>query len=420
VGAGGRRLPALRLRASASGLVALPWRQPLESWSPAEAPLLDVPLGESRHVVRVVRVADRAWALKALPQWAAEREHAALLAMERRGVPAVRAAGLVTRDGDAVLVTEYLDDSVLWRSLLPRSPDGADQRARLQEAVAVFLVDLHRRGVFWGDCSPSNLLLRRDGPLLQPYLVDAETAQVRPSLTDGQRREDLEILQVNLGGGILDVAAELQRTQDPEQLLEEVRGIGSRYDALWRALHAQPTLPFGRRQDAVVEVGRLNDLGYAVDEVRLTSVGAGRDEVRLQTVVAQRRHHADELRRLTGLEVGEGQALVLLGELRSHARTSGLPEVEAARSWVERVLRPAVDRLRLALPGPRDVVQDYCDLLEVRWLLSERAGHDVGDEAAVGVLADGGVPVGSAAELGTVRTRPARVVRSAPAQRRPE
>jgi hypothetical protein len=50
-------------------------------------------------------------------------------------------------------------------------------------------------------------------------------------------------------------------------------------------------------------------------------------------------------------------------------------------------------------------VQDYCDLLEVRWLLSERAGRDVGDEAAVQVLAAGNVPAGAAAELGTARTR---------------
>ena len=47
-------------------------------------------------LVRVVHAGDRLWALKELPRWAAEREHAALVAMERRSVPAVRPAGLVT------------------------------------------------------------------------------------------------------------------------------------------------------------------------------------------------------------------------------------------------------------------------------------------------------------------------------------
>jgi hypothetical protein len=65
--------------------------------------VVDVPLGPSRHVVRVVREGDRLWALKELPSWAAEREHAALVEMERRGVPAVRPVGLVSPDpeGDA-------------------------------------------------------------------------------------------------------------------------------------------------------------------------------------------------------------------------------------------------------------------------------------------------------------------------------
>lgn len=407
VRADGRRPPCLRLRAAASQLVGLPWRQPLESWSPADAPVVQVALGASRHVVRVVQVGDRLWTLKELPRWAAEREHAALVAMERLGIPAVRPAGLVTHlpDGDAVLITEYLHDSILWRSLLTDLPDSGDaHRARLCEAVAVFLVDLHRRGVFWGDCSLSNLLLRRDGQVLQPFLVDAETAEVRPSLTDGQRRQDLEILQDNLAGGLLDLAAEQERAVDLELLLTEVRSIAVRYIARWQALHAEASFPFVRREDTVAEVSRLNDLGYAVDEVRLTSLGAGQDEVRLRTVVAQRRHHAAELQRLTGLQVGEGQAAVLLDDLRSHSRrTPTLSEPEVVRSWLELVLHPAVERLRAALPGPRDVAQDYCDLLEIRWLLSERAGRDVGDDAAVHALSVGRLPAGSAAELAPIR-----------------
>jgi hypothetical protein len=54
--------------------------------------VVDVPLGARRHVVRVVQVGERCGAQE-LPRWAAEREHAALTAMERRNVPAVRPAG---------------------------------------------------------------------------------------------------------------------------------------------------------------------------------------------------------------------------------------------------------------------------------------------------------------------------------------
>ena len=405
--------PSLRLRAEAAQLVTLPWRQPLESWSPADAPVLELPLPARRHVVRVVEVGGRRWALTQLPRRAAEREHEALVAVERRRVPAVRPAGLVTRgrDGDAVLVTEHLTDAVSWRSLLQRELllDGTAPSARVSRAVAVFLVELHRRGVLRGECPLSALVLRRDGQGLQPVVVDAETAEVHPSLTEGQRRHDLEVLQRSLAGGLLDVAAELRRPVDREQLGQATQRIAVQYAELWDAVHAQPTIPFARRADAVAEVSRLNDLGYAVEEVRLTSHAAGRGEVHLHTLVGHRRHRAAELQRRTGLLVGEGQAGVLLDDLRSHGRVlSGASEAEVTRSWLEHAVHPAVERLRAALPGARDVVQDYCDLLEVRWLLSERAGWDVGDDAAVRALAQGAAPPGSAAALaGTAPAGPA-------------
>lgn len=402
-----RTPPGLRLSAAASSLVGLPWERPLAAWSAADAALVEVPMGVRQHVVRVVQVGGRLWTLKELPRRSAEREHAALVAMHRRGVPAVRPAGLVTRRSDdgGVLVTAYLQHSVLWRTLLSSLPDGGAQHWPLvSEAVAVFLVDLHRSGVFWGDCSLSNLLFLRDGPVLQPVLVDAETADLRPSLTDGQRRHDLEILQENLAGGLLDLAAEQHRPVDPDLVAAQVRTLVDRYTDLWLELHTAPTLPFARREEAVAQISRLNELGYDVDEVRLTSSATDHDEVRLHAVVTDRRHHAAALEQATGLQVGEGQARVLLADLRRHTQAQpSMPAQEAARSWVELVLQPSVGRLSDALPGPRDVVQDYCDLLEVRWLLSERAGRDVGDEAALQVLEAGSVPGGAAAQLGTAR-----------------
>ena len=47
-------------------------------------------------------------------------------------------------------------------------------------------------------------------------------------------------------------------------------------------------------------------------------------------------------------------------------------------------------------------MQAYCDLLEVRWLMSEQAGHDVGDADALDVMARRHAPGGSAAEVSFV------------------
>ena len=53
----------------------------------------------------------------------------------------------------------------------------ADLRRRLIDALAVLLVRLHLAGFFWGDCSLSNTLFRRDAGLLQAYIIDVETSE---------------------------------------------------------------------------------------------------------------------------------------------------------------------------------------------------------------------------------------------------
>jgi hypothetical protein len=65
-------------------------------------------------------------------------------------------------------------------------------------------------------------------------------------------------------------------------------------------------------------VRRLNELGFAIDELALEPATADRSTLRLKVAVANRRFHAQELRRLTGLEVGEGQATILLNDLRAY------------------------------------------------------------------------------------------------------
>ena len=53
--------------------------------------------------------------------------------------------------------------------------------------MASLLVDLHLAGVYWGDCSLANTLFRRSGDKIQAYLVDAETSEIHPRLSNGQR-----------------------------------------------------------------------------------------------------------------------------------------------------------------------------------------------------------------------------------------
>jgi hypothetical protein len=399
----------VRLRVTSPEFLALPWSVPLSRWDATTVPIRDVPVGPSRHLVRFVEVDGRMWALKELPLRTARREYENLREMEERSLPAVRPAGIVVQPfaDTAILATRYLDASWQYRRLLMRLPSPMRKhRERLFDAMAALLVDLHRTGVYWGDCSLANTLFKRDGQRLQAWLVDAETSSVHPSLSDGQRAMDLDILVENVAGGLLDLAARME--EPPEvtaQLFAEVEGVRQRYCELWDVLHDEPTVHLGDRHEIEARLRRLNDLGFAVEEVRLVGDSPDSETLRLQFLVAERGFHAEELRKRTGMTVGEGQATILLNDLRAfHAHVQQqqqepIPEEEAVRRWLDEVFRPGMAAAHAAVGRAGDPIQAYCDLLEVRWLLSERAGADVGDGPALAALAARTVPSESAAEL---------------------
>ncbi len=427
---------SIRLRSATASMLALPWLRPLQAWPDEGVVFRDLPVGASRHVVRFVDVDGVLYALKEMPVPVARREFEILRELERREFPAVRALGLVERGDDepAVLVTDYLAGSFQFRRLFERLPPGARKhRDRLLDAMAWLIVDLHRNGAFWGDCSLANTLFRRDGQTLQAFLVDAETSEIHPSLSDGQRAYDLEILVENVAGDLADIGAQIGR---PSELIDEdfeaAERVAQRYRTLWDELHREETIGPADRYRVEARVRRLNDLGFAVDELSFEpspSSGrpgavdgdaaqcapdatgdevdghAGGDRLRLRVVVAGRRFHAAELRRLTGMDVGEGQATILLNDLHEYCgllerrEHEPVSEQMAAERWLTDIVRPALARLASLTLPVTDLVQAYCDLLEVRWLLSEEAGHDVGDDAAIDALRRRRAPAESAAGM---------------------
>jgi hypothetical protein len=374
-----------------------------------DVPLRDIAVGPSRHLVKFVDVDDQLWAVKDMPARIAAKEYDVLRQLEDMELPAVRPAGLVLQPefDTALLVTRYLDGSWQYRRLFMRlPPDESKHRARLLDAMASLLVELHRHGVFWGDCSLANTLFSRDGQLLQAHLVDAETSEVHPTLSRGQRQYDLEIVVENVAMGMVDLAERLEWPESlQDSLISEAEQVQVRYDELWRILHAEPVLGFSERHRIEGTIRRLNDLGFAVDELSLQQDGNDPNRLRVRVAVGDRRYHAQRLQDLTGLDVGEGQASILLGDLQAYQAQLCLEaghdvdEWSAARLWVIEVVTPYEHLAHEALGHKGTAIQAYCDLLEVRWLLSEKAGHDVGTAKALAALARGGVPADSAAMM---------------------
>ena len=415
---------SIRLRSATASMLSLPWLRPLAEWPAEGITFRELPVGASRHVVRFVELDGTLYALKEMPVLVARREYENLRELERRDFPAVRALGLVERDDQesAILVTDYLVGSFQFRRLFRRlPPEARKHRDRLLDAMASLMVELHRNGTFWGDCSLANTLFRRDGQALQAFLVDAETSEIHPSLSDGQREYDLDILVENVAGDLADIGAQIGR---PSELIDEdfeaADRVAQSYRSLWDELHREDLIGPEQRHEVEARVRRLNDLGFAVDELAFepaqVGVADGADEgertapgepsrLRLRVVVAGRRFHAAELQRLTGMEVGEGQATILLNDLHAY-RARRVLELGAdvrlawvAEDWMATVVRPALARLATLDLPVTDLVQAYCDLLEVRWLLSEEAGHDVGDDVALESLRQRSAPVESAAGM---------------------
>lgn len=367
----------------------------------------DLPVGPSRHLVRFAKVGATLYALKEEPIRVAEAEFAVLRRLEELDLPAVVATGLATdpKTGMAILATEYLAHSLQYRRLLARFPMGpGPYRDRLLDAMAWLLVDLHRSGVYWGDCSLANTLFRRDGDRIQAFLVDAETSEIHPGLSDGQRAFDLDVLVENVAFGLADLAALHGRPDDADDAIDAAEGVRDRYAALWSELHDVPEVRAGDRHAIRGRIRRLNELGFAIDEIRVDPAGsdpgtaAGRGAVDLHVTVSNRDFHARELRRRSGIQALEGQARLLLNDLAEYTAwlswsgTAEVSEPVAAERWVREVLGPALERLEPVIGTRRDPIQAYCDVLEHKWFLSERAGADVGLDTSIAAWLAQGAP----------------------------
>jgi len=378
-------------RSEQAALLALPWTRPLEEWPQSQ--LVDVERGIGRHVVRFVQLPGGLFALKELPDRIAMREYDLLGELERDNVPSVEAEGIVTErrtsDGeelDAIVITRYLEFSLPYRIILGRSVLPAPAAA-MRGALAGLLVRLHLFGFFWGDCSLSNALFRRDAGELSAYLVDAETAELHDQLSDGQRHHDLAIAEDNLVGELFDLSAELERevVDDPIAFVDDVR---DRYERLWAELTRDEVFGADEGHRLEERLRRLNELGFDVEEVELVSEG-GTVRLRLHSKVVEPGHHQRRLMRLTGLDAQENQARRLLNDITRYRayleRTGDRPVSDAAAAgrWLAEVFEPTVAAVPPELHGRRAAAELFHELLEHRWFLSEKAGADVGLKEAI-------------------------------------
>ncbi len=376
----------------AAGLLSLPWHQPLEEW--ADDRLLEVAhRGISRHVVRFVEVDGHVYALKEIDERLARREYRLLGQLETMGMPAVSVLGVCVErppageePQDAVLVTRFLDYSMSYRYVVSHRHTSRPT-VQLVDAMVELLVRLHLAGLFWGDCSLSNTLFRPDAGGIGAYLVDAETAELHPTLSDGQRHFDIDYAAERVGGELFDLqyGGLLPDDVDPVEIAAE---LPRRYYALWDELTREELLrPDEQRYRVAARVDRINELGFDVDEIELRTSDAG-VRLRVHTQVAETGRHRNQLYALTGLQVTENQARRLLNDLRSYRgyleqkEGRAVPETVAGHRWRAEVYDRVMARIPEDLADRLEPAEVFHEILEHRWFLSEKAGKDVGTTAA--------------------------------------
>ena len=364
-----------------SQVFSLPWGLPLEEWTEHVIPL---PRGLSRHVVRIVRLGNTIYAVKETQEPIAWREYNLLRNLQRLQLPAVVPHGVVTGRTDAngeelpaVLITRHLSFALPYRSLFSHGM-RAESLPLLVDAFVVLLVRLHLAGFYWGDVSLSNVLFRRNAGAFAAYLVDAETGELRPELSPNMRLNDLAVGTENVFAELLDLQAGdlVGHEVDPRGIVDLVT---ERYTSLWEELTG--TEEFDAREMWRIEqrVSRLNELGFDVEELDVVTDWDG-STVRLHPRVVELGHHCREFRDLTGLDVEDNQARVLLNDISAYIAHQGLggeDRMLVANTWLHEIYEPIMALVPADQRGKLDAPEIFHQILEHRWYLSERAGHEM-------------------------------------------
>ena len=376
-------------RADREALAALPWEQSLEDWPSLGVQAVHARRGESRHVVLFVEADGRRYAVKETSPEVARSEISRLLEIRRRGIYALEPVGVVVAPGPPIAVgtvagvTQYmpgdrgycvtrLAQRVIPQALLYRYPFTRRNRQMLWNAIVSLLLNLHDRGIFWGDPSLANILVDLSHHQVRALLADAETVELYAEpLEEMRRQEDLAALQESLLWTGEDIRVARGQEDGPGPITEE----DTEYIA-----HLYAEL---RRARAVINVS-WRGLRLAGADGAATRAGA----LAASAETARPRWYQQRVEELLGVRIPRRFARQFYEHLTRHQwlmceRTGrAISLEEAARYWYERYHLPEITLLRTYFPAESDSLEVYLGVLDRKWELSLRAGFEVSLEEA--------------------------------------
>jgi len=384
-------------------LEGLPWDVPLEAWQGHGVIPLLIRRGDSRHPVIFVEQEGMRYAIKETTPRMAEREITNLREIERRGIPALSPVGSIIVRGSLILldaegpngIPEYVSGDrgytvtrlaprVIPQALLYSVPFTRKTKQTLLSAIAVLLIELHEHGVYWGDPSLANVLMRIDGRRVLAIMADAETSELFPGpVSSALREQDLDLFRESL----LWQAEDLRQAQglpEEDELVDnkDFRYLERKYRLLRRE-HAQLTNPssFTSLFQVQYMLEALNQKGFSL----LSMSGHA-----LQHFIAVRpQWYMQRIHDLLGITVPRLYARRFYNTLLGHQAIMSKHEhrevslEEAAHDWYIHYHLPAILLLQRSLTSEQDPMQAYFAIMDLKWQMSLKAGYEIPLEEAV-------------------------------------
>lgn len=383
-------------------LKGLPWQSPLEEWLEHGVELLLIRRGESRHPVVFVECEGRRYAIKETTPRMAEREVRNLRTVERRGIPALSPVGSVVVPAPPIALdekmygaTQYISGDrgytitrlaprVIPHVFLYRLPLNKRTKQRLLSAIALLMIELHEHGIYWGDPSLANVLIRIDGKRILAIMADAETSEIFPGpISEGLREQDLAHFGESMAWQAEDLRQAKGLPEDVEVLSDTDYTYFERHYQWLRREHSRVAHApnFTTLYQMQQFLHTLNHWGFSLLDVtghtlqKMTAVLPGWYQRRINDLlhISVPRMYA---RRFYNLILGHQFSL-----REQTGRDVSLEE--AARDWYTRYHLPAILLLRQYLTSDQDPMQAYFAVMDYKWDLSKELGYEVPLEEAI-------------------------------------
>ncbi|MBN1948488.1 MAG: DUF4032 domain-containing protein [Candidatus Cloacimonetes bacterium] len=353
-------------------LSPLPWQKPLTEWKQPNISLVRARKGLARHEVIFIRVNHRKFAIKETTAEMACQENKIYEYLQKLNIPSLQPVGYVIRAEEPVaentragiqydqldtgfLITR-LEDKVIPESHLLRRNFSSVNRQILYRSIALLLARIHNNGIYWGDASLANLLLRfarEDIPglgakrIITATLADAETVEIKPGLAEALQENDLDsffesidwfhqdLLQAGYGGHIFQI----------DIMKDSIRQLYLEYRSIFQELNT-----FDQRTGLSLEkmMGVPGKIEY------ITILG--------QHIDAHKWYLSERLNREILLR-------------------------EAARDWYRNIFLPVCSELRQEnileyFPG-KTAADLYVEIMTHKYFEASKAGHDIPLETAI-------------------------------------